>query len=64
MVVWRPQKHFQIYRPVRGAVKKKYGIIWEFFPTFFACQIHSEVLKHVLQRGVVIYDQFYHLKFI
>ena len=29
------------------------------------CQIHSEVLKHVLQRGgVVISGQFYHLKFI
>ena len=31
---------------------------------FFVCQIHSEVLKHVLQRGVVISDQFYHLKII
>ena len=28
------------------------------------CQIHSEVLKHVLQRWVVISDQFYHLKFM
>ena len=29
------------------------------------CHIHSEVLKHVLQRGgVVIFEQFDHLKFI
>ena len=53
---------------LRYALKKNYGIIWEFFPYrgeglpnsqnfckltkyFFVCQIHSEVLKHVLQRG-------------
>ena len=35
----------------------------KFTKYFFVCQIHSEVLKHVLQRGVIS-DQFYHLKFI
>ena len=34
---------------------------------FFVCQMHSEVLKHVLQRVVVVVvisDKFDHLKFI
>ena len=51
-----------IIRKVKVRSKKKEDIFWEFFPTwggglpksqnfFFVCQIHSEVLKHVLQMG-------------
>ena len=33
-----------------------------YYKLFLACQKHSEVLTHVLQKGKVISDQFEHLK--
>ena len=51
-----------------GILKKKTGgggcLPKSHFFCNLACQIHSEVLKHVLQWGEVLSDQFDHFKLI